>query len=651
MEGIVGSPVGQLRWHQLSLRVKGLVILAILLMPLLLAMVLLVVQTQMDATTDRQITETRRTRDAAELVLDYAIDAETSVRGYVATGNREFLDLYLSILADLETVAATVERAEIPRDARELLAAQYELLERLRTMAGSLGDAEQETVLLEGKQNMDRVRSVLRSYINGKEEDLSAALGRRDELHTRTRWTLWMGGISGVLGGSLAITLFVRDIAGRVTKLQQNSRRIEDSRPLDDIPGADEISQLGSVLEETRQALVHKDTLRREAEQEIIRSRDEADRANRAKSEFLSRMSHELRTPLNAILGFAQLLQMDRLSEDQRDSVGHIAKGGRHLLDLINEVLDISRIEAGELSLSLEPVGLLPLIEESMALMEPLAVRGDIRLRCNFPEDLAGSHVMTDRQRLKQIVLNLLSNGIKYNRPGGSVTVTGRDLRDRLALEVADTGLGLSDRDLEDLFTPFDRLGAERLDVEGTGLGLPLSRRLAEAIGGDIEVESQVGEGSTFLLTLPKAEATIADGPPPAVGPLPSRDFATATLLYIEDNLSNLKLVERIMAHRPGVELLTALQGRLGIDLAREHLPDVIVLDLHLPDVSGLEVLRTLKSDLRTASIPVVMLSADATTGQIERFRSAGALDYLTKPLDVQRFLALLDRTLVGDVA
>ena len=639
-------------WGRLSLRTKGLLVIAIPLVPLLVAMVMLVVQTRLDQERDRQITDARQSRDATAAVLAIAVDAETGVRGYVATGNPVFLEPFTDAVADLEAIEDLVELAGVPVTALDLLEDQYGVLQELATDGDSMPPARREALLLRGKANMDELRSVLEARIGSQDDALNTALEEREGLHRLTALILWVGGTTGVLGALLGISLFVRDIAGRVKLLQENSRRIDGSAPLEPIRGGDEVGALGIALEETRRSLIEKDALRKQAEAEMIRSRDEADRANRAKSEFLSRMSHELRTPLNAILGFAQLLEMDQLKEDQLESVAHIRKGGRHLLDLINEVLDIARIESGKLSLSLEPVDLIAVIEESMAMMEPLAAEKDIRLDRTFEVSSTDRYVKADRQRLKQIILNLVSNGIKYNRPGGSVTVTGRDFGDRFGFEVLDTGLGFSEKDLESLFTPFDRLGAENSDVEGTGLGLALSKRLAEAMGGDIEVVSELGRGSTFLMGLPKAEdpvpvqgaASAAEG----AAPSPSADV---TLLYIEDNLSNLQLVERILHHRPQVELLSAMQGRLGIDLARKHAPDLILLDVNLPDIPGGEVLRTLKSDPRTARIPVVMLSADATSGQIERNKAAGADDYLTKPLDVAGFLHLIDRVAIEATA
>jgi signal transduction histidine kinase/ActR/RegA family two-component response regulator len=380
---------------------------------------------------------------------------------------------------------------------------------------------------------------------------------------------------------------------------------------------------------------------------ELVEASERAESANRAKSEFLSRISHELRTPLNAILGFGQLLELDELDARQLDHVEHILKAGRHLLELINEVLEISRIEAGELTLSLAPVPLAETVREVLALMEPLAAQRDLRLAADTSGLGANAHVQADRQRLTQVLLNVVSNAIKYDRAGGHVDVSFV-LTDggRIRTLIADTGSGIAADRLSDLFEPFERLGAERGDVEGTGLGLALSKRLVETMGGTISVESVPGQGSTFAIELAGAETpndpAEIDG---AVEP-ESRSGLSGRVLYIEDNLSNLTLVERIMDRHPGVELVTAMQGRLGLDLATERHPDLIVLDLHLPDVPGYEVLRCLKADAATRAIPVVVLSADASKKQVERLLSLGAREYVTKPLDVKHFLEVVAENL-----
>ncbi len=359
------------------------------------------------------------------------------------------------------------------------------------------------------------------------------------------------------------------------------------------------------------------------------RAEAEADRANQAKSEFLSRMSHELRTPLNAVLGFAQLLEIDSLTVAQRDSVDHILRGGRHLLGLIDEILDISRIEAGHLALSMEPVLLDEVIRETFELIQPLAATWKVHVDVGTSE-AGGRYVLADRQRLKQVLLNFLSNAAKFNRSGGTVTIE------------ADTGPGIPPRLMERLFTPFDRLGAETRGVEGTGLGLALSKRLVEVMGGTIGVESVVGQGSTFWVELPRAECPVTSVAPSAIHPdnaVPTR----GVVLYIEDNLPNLRLVERLLTHRPNVKLFSAMHASLGLELAREHRPGLILLDLQLPDIPGPEVLKRLQGDPATRHIPVVVISADATPGHINRLQAAGAREFLTKPLDVQRFFKLLD--------
>jgi PAS domain S-box-containing protein len=398
------------------------------------------------------------------------------------------------------------------------------------------------------------------------------------------------------------------------------------------------------VGERTHELSTANDLLQREIG-ERRRAEIEAGRANHAKSEFLSRMSHELRTPLNAVLGFAQLLEIDSLTAGQGDSVDHILRGGRHLLGLIDEVLDISRIEAGHLSISLEPVLLGEVIQETFELIQPVAATWKVRLDGELPE--AGDcYVLADRQRLKQVLLNFLSNAVKFNRSGGMVRISVEEAPGaRLRVKVSDTGPGIAPRLMGRLFTPFDRLGAETRGVEGTGLGLALSKRLAEVMGGAVGVDSVVGQGSTFWVELPRAESPVKGVAPPAIIPdeaLPTR----GVVLYIEDNLPNLRLVERLLAHRPNVKLLSAMLGSLGLEMAREHRPDLILLDLQLPDIPGAAVLARLQRDAETRQIPVIVISADATPGQIRRLRAAGAREFLTKPLDVKRLFQLLDDVL-----
>jgi PAS domain S-box-containing protein len=391
-------------------------------------------------------------------------------------------------------------------------------------------------------------------------------------------------------------------------------------------------------------------TERREAERAVL-LRDQAEQANRAKSEFLSRMSHELRTPLNAILGFAQLMEMEDLDQEQRESVGQILRGGRHLLDLINEVLDLSRIEAGRLTLSLEPVSVQTAVSQAMSLVSPLASEMGLRYTADAID--AELFVTADIQRLKQVLLNLLSNAVKYNRPNGSVHVSVTESREGWArIGVHDTGQGIAEAQIPRLFSPFERLDMEARNIPGTGLGLVLARALAEAMRGEMGVESEVGAGSTFWIELPRSASPLAGSAAISARPAPTVAAASPkTVLYVEDNPSNLRLVERVLASRPQVHLLTAVQGRVGIQLAEETRPDLVLLDVNLPDIPGDEVYRLLRSDPTLADVPVVVVSADAMGAQVRRFLDLGVREYLTKPIDVKRLLRIIDECLWPDRA
>jgi PAS domain S-box-containing protein len=394
--------------------------------------------------------------------------------------------------------------------------------------------------------------------------------------------------------------------------------------------------------------VAHDVTDRARIEKALREAKEEADRANHAKSDFLSRMSHELRTPLNSILGFGQLLDRQSPTETQRPRIRYILSAGRHLLNLINEVLDISRIEAGTLQLSVEPVCLEEAIGEALDLMRPLAAERTIALATNCSLDTA-TYVLADRQRLKQVLLNLLSNAVKYTAVQGSVTVSFAESGQELTrISVRDTGAGIPVEKLARLFTPFDRLGAEQSAVEGTGLGLALCQRLVQAMNGSIGVSSTLGNGSTFWLDLPHAKSPLQTLAATRGASASEQQLAEESrrILYIEDNFSNVTLVDQMLAERPALELMTAMQGRVGLELARQHAPDLILLDLHLPDMPGWQVLAQLKADQLTREIPVVIISADATSPQIKRLLSAGARAYLTKPLDIAEFFRVIEDAL-----
>ncbi len=384
---------------------------------------------------------------------------------------------------------------------------------------------------------------------------------------------------------------------------------------------------------------------------ELESAKSAAEKANLAKSDFLSSMSHELRSPLNAILGFAQLLESTSPlpTDSQKENIGQILKAGWHLLKLINEILDLAVVESGKMSLSPEPVSLAEVISECRAMMEPQAKHRGISM--TFPQLAIPYYVNADRTRLKQVLINLLSNAIKYNRVQGTVEVKCTETSpERIRISVKDTGAGLPPGKLTQLFQPFNRLGQEKRAEEGTGIGLVMSKRVVELMQGAIGVESTVGVGSVFwielLLTIaPTLEVASAESAIAVRARVPD-GARLRTLLYVEDNAANLTLVEQLIARRSDLRLLTAVNGTLGVELARDSRPDVILMDINLPGISGIEALKVLREDPATAHIPIVALSANAMPRDIKKGLEAGFFQYLTKPIKVNEFMGALDGAL-----
>jgi PAS domain S-box-containing protein len=390
------------------------------------------------------------------------------------------------------------------------------------------------------------------------------------------------------------------------------------------------------------------DQVLQEKNVELESAKSAAEKANLAKSDFLSSMSHELRSPLNAILGFAQLINSDSPppTPSQMASIDQILRAGWYLLHLINEILDLAQIESGKLALSLEPTSLAEVMLECQAMIEPQRQKSGIRM--TFPQFDIPYFVNADRTRLKQVLINLLSNAIKYNQANGTVVVDcARSTPERIRVSVKDTGAGLPPDMLVQLFQPFNRLGRERSTEEGTGIGLVMSKRVVELMGGEIGVESTAGVGSVFWFELnsavaPQLAVDIAE--PAAIAQAQVQHGAPLlTLLYVEDNPANLKLVEQLIARHPDMRLLSASDGNLGIQLARANQPDVILMDINLPGISGIEALKILREDPATAHIPVVALSANAMPRDIEKGLRAGFFRYLTKPIKVNEFMDTLN--------
>ncbi len=445
-------------------------------------------------------------------------------------------------------------------------------------------------------------------------------------------------------GNTVNLVAIIQDISDR--------KKVEEELQELNLSLEQKVMERTSELSITNEFLMKEVVARKKHETELKLARNEAEKANKAKSEFISRMSHELRTPMNSILGFAQLFSMGELSPVQRRGVDHILNSGNHLLKLINEVLDISKIEAGKLSLSVEQIKVKEAISEAIDLVHPLTISPQINIHyiSHKTDDLS---IKADKQRVIQVLVNILTNAIKYNKKGGTVTVEtfvepgdiGED--DRVKIDIKDTGVGIAEKDIYKLFIPFERLANTDTQIEGTGLGLSIAKELTALMDGEISVQSKLGEGSTFSITLPhvshdKLNFSSLDGTDVVNS---HNKKAKGTVLYIEDNHSNIELVEQVLTtHRPDIKLICNKYGKQTIDLAIENAPDLILLDLDLPDTHGSEVIRELKQHKQTKHIPVVIISADAMPYRIKSLMKSGAERYLTKPLDVLELLQEIDK-------
>jgi signal transduction histidine kinase/ActR/RegA family two-component response regulator len=635
-------------WLNRSLRAKGLTVVAvplIVLMGLTSANLLL----QHNESHERSVsTSARNLAAAANQVLADAVNGETGIRGYAATRDPLFLAPYTLMLTRIGAERRSLRKAAVLEgDGGQQRAVDattgQELLElaQLRSaISRGVPAGNLRTALENGKTTMDLLRRQVASLVSAPNTLVAVQRHKITAQQTKIELLDVVGLVFGLLAGLAGVALFTSGIASRVSINAENARRLGEGQPLEPILFAgDEIGRVAELHLRAEALLARRAT-------ELTAARDAAMQATQAKNTFLSSTSHELRTPLNSVLGFAQLLQLSELSDEDSDSVERILGAGRHLLALINELIDIARIESGDLSLSLEPVSVRLLIKETSQLMVPIAAKRSIRISQDSPHPALA--VYADRQRLSQVLVNLISNAVKYNHRGGSITISCREEgTDQAIITVSDTGPGLSPDNLERIFVPFERLGAEQTAIEGTGIGLPLARALTEAMRGRLTASSVLGQGAAFTVSLPRAPDMIHVPPPsrpasPAAGPH-AQAGAGLSILYVEDNPANVEVVSRFLQSRPNARLMSEASGRAGIERAARDLPDLILLDLHLPDLHGGQILSELKAEPATAAIPVVVLSADASRGVIRRLLAGGAHSYLTKPIDLAELGELLD--------
>ncbi|PPC87223.1 MAG: histidine kinase [Methylotenera sp.] len=622
-------------WQDLPLGLKGVCVIALPLLVLLASLGSLYLREQESTQLENKLRIALENQRDIQEVHTMLIEASTGVRDYLLTGDKHFLDIFFQVEKKLPTMLSELEIQLDSEAQKNRLANIHPLVEQnlhdLRVLSEHESSIASDNLIAKFKSQvstLDKLRIEIERL--NAEEAILVAKDQQDVVDQRKRHIIitLIAASAGIIGSLMAVWIFSRTIVKRVRLLRDSAAHLAKAEKLD-LPSSsqDELGQLSDELDHASQLLAKNIS-------DSMQARQEAEEASASKSMFLSRTSHELRTPLNAILGFAQLLEQDLSQGKQRDNVSLILGAGQHLLKLINEVLEIARIESGEISLELAPVAVNNLLEEATQYIAPIGKIRDIEIKSEIAPNLWAN---ANRQKLLQVVLNLLSNALKYGPASAVIQLNAYSHHGNIVIEVQDEGAGIPAKLKERLFTPFDRLGAEQTKVEGTGLGLALSKQIMLAMNGSIHVAD---DKSLFWIEIGACELTQESS---ELSHASQRKKQIAlnnkhSILYVEDNLSNRALVEAIIQRQHDLRVHCVTTMHDAKQYLTEFTPSLLLIDLNLPDGSGENLVHYIQSNTTYRNIPIMILSADALPETIARLKTAGVAHYMTKPLDVALF-------------
>ena len=623
------------QWQDLPLALKGMFVIILPLTVLLASLGFMYVREQKTTFLENKLSVALKNQHDIQTVHTQLLEASTGLRDYLLTGDKEFLGIYFRAEKMLPLLLKKLTKQLEDENQQMRLAAisplVYENLQILRSLSQNESEIASNELILQFKKQVESLDTLRKAIENLNAEEAKLVAEDQEDIYQQRQQNIrvtLIATITGIIGSLMAVWFFSGTIVKRVRLLRDNAHHLAKAESLN-LPSSsrDELGQLSNELDQASKLLSKNIN-------DAIQARHEAEEASASKSMFLSRTSHELRTPLNAILGFAQLLEDDLTPGKQRDSVSMIKGAGQHLLKLINEVLEITRIESGEISLELNTIPINDLLEEAKHYIAPLGKIRDIEIACQYDPDL---WVLANRQKLLQVVLNLLSNALKYGPVSSTVQVKAYQQQSMVVVEVLDAGAGIPAPLRARLFTPFDRLGAEQTKVEGTGLGLALCKQIMDAMHGEIHVAE---DKSLFWIEIPSAmpSQSVVQHQQQTTDTVSQTLQKKHTLLYVEDNVSNRTLVEAIVKRQKDLHILCVPTIKDAKQVLSEVIPSLLLIDLNLPDGSGEHLVHYIKAHAQLAATPIMILSADALPETIQRTEAAGVDCYLTKPLDVALF-------------